>query len=60
MFVDVYSKATGRQVRVPEHFLTHPELSQHFRKTPPPSGGGSSTPARNHRSDKTPAAGEKE
>lgn len=33
-FINVYSKATGRKHRVPEHFLTHPVLSKPFRKTP--------------------------
>ncbi|MEP7738528.1 hypothetical protein ABKW28_12800 [Nocardioides sp. 31GB23] len=34
MFIDVYSKATGRKHRVPEHYLTNPVLAKPFRKTP--------------------------
>lgn len=31
---EVYSKATGKKVRVPEHWLDHEVFGQQFRKTP--------------------------
>lgn len=34
-FVDVFSKATGRPHRVPEHFVDHPVLGRDITTTPP-------------------------
>lgn len=36
-FITVYSKTTGRQQRIPDHWLGNPVLSRDFRKTPPPA-----------------------
>jgi hypothetical protein len=66
MFIDVYSKATGRKHRVPEHYMDHPVLSKPFRKTPktrdtettsatPETDVVTATPT-----TETPAAGDKE
>jgi hypothetical protein len=33
--ITAYRKDTGEEVRIPEHFLDHPELGKPFRKTRP-------------------------
>lgn len=33
-FIDAYRKDTGEKVRIPEHWIGHPELGKPFRKTP--------------------------
>lgn len=33
--ITAYRKDTGEEVRIPEHFLDHPELGKPFRKTKP-------------------------
>lgn len=33
-FIKVYRKDTGEVVYVPEHWMSHPVLSEPFRKTP--------------------------
>jgi hypothetical protein len=46
--ITAYRKDNGEEVRIPEHFLDHPELGKPFRKTKPqaqPSGGASTTKA---------------
>ena len=52
--IDAYRKDTGEKVRIPGHWIDHPELGRPFAKTP-------SQKARETRStEKAPAAGEKE
>lgn len=69
-FIDVYSKATGRKHRVPEHYMDNPVLARPFRKTPktraaettsatPETDVVSTTPG-TRRTTETPAAGDKE
>lgn len=46
--ITAYRKDTGEEVRIPEHFLDHPELGKPFRKTKPqaqPTGSASTTKA---------------
>lgn len=66
-FIDVYSKATGRKHRVPEHFMDNPVLAAPFRKTPKTRGAEttSATPETDvvtatSGTRETPAAGDKE
>ncbi len=44
--ITAYRKDTGEEVRIPEHFLDHPELGKPFRKTKPaaPSTGSAAAP----------------
>lgn len=44
--ITVYSKTTGKQQRIPEHWWGHPVLGRDFRKTPPHDAGDSKKTAR--------------
>lgn len=52
--IDAYRKDTGRKVRIPSHWIGHPQLGKPFSKTPSQKARDTTT------TEKAPAAGDKE